>query len=158
MINVYSAIQPYEKTDKADVINLFRLNTPLYFSSEEEEDLIYFLENEREQYYVVSINKEIVGCGGYNLSEDKSTGIICWDIVHPNFQGKSIGRNLLNYRITQIKNTKNIRKITVRTSQLVYQFYEKQGFELVEIVQDYWSKGFHLYRMDLLASNAGELQ
>ena len=153
MKDIYSAIRPYQKSDFAAVISLFRLNTPLYFSSEEEEDLIYFLENEREQYYVVSINKEIVGCGGYNLSEDKSTGIICWDIIHPNFQGKSIGRNLLNYRITQIKNTKNIRKITVRTSQLVYQFYEKQGFALIEIVQDYWSKGFHLYRMELVSFN-----
>ncbi len=153
MMDIYSAIRPYEKSDFAAVISLFRLNTPLYFSSEEEEDLIYFLENEREQYYVVSINKEIVGCGGYNLSEDKSTGIICWDIVHPNFQGKSIGRNLLNYRITQIKNVKSIRKITVRTSQLVYPFYEKQGFALIEIVQDYWSKGFHLYRMELVSFN-----
>ena len=151
MKDIYSEIQPYEKSDFAEVINLFRLNTPIFFSQEEEDDLICFLENEREQYYVVSINKEIVGCGGFNISEDKSTGIICWDIVHPNFQGKSIGRNLINYRITQIKNVKSIRKITVRTSQLVYQFYEKQGFELVEIVEDYWSKGFHLYRMDLLA-------
>ncbi len=153
MMDVYSAIRPYEKSDKTDVINLFRLNTPSYFSTEEEDDLIYFLENEREQYYVVSINEEIVGCGGYNFSEDKSIGIICWDIVHPNFQGKSVGRNLLNYRITQIKNVNSIRKITVRTSQLVYRFYEKQGFVLLEIVHDYWSKGFHLYRMELLAIN-----
>ena len=153
MMDVYSAIRPYEKSDKTDVINLFRLNTPSYFSTEEEDDLIYFLENEREQYYVVSINEEIVGCGGYNFSEDKSIGVICWDIVHPNFQGKSVGRNLLNYRITQIKNVNSIRKITVRTSQLVYRFYEKQGFVLLEIVHDYWSKGFHLYRMELLAIN-----
>lgn len=158
MMDVYSAIRPYEESHKADVINLFRLNTPIYFSTEEEDDLIYFLENEREQYYVVSINGEIVGCGGYNFSEDKSTGIICWDIVHPNFQGKSIGRSLLNYRITQIKNVKSIRKITVRTSQMVYPFYEKQGFELKEIVQDYWSKGFDLYLMDLLVLNARELK
>jgi ribosomal protein S18 acetylase RimI-like enzyme len=150
MKDIYSAIRAYEKSDQADVLNLFRLNTPNYFSKEEEGDLIYFLENEREQYYVVSIDKEIVGCGGYNLSEDKSTGIICWDIIHPNYQGKSIGRSLLNYRITHIKDVKSIRKITVRTSQLVYPFYEKHGFELVEIVQDYWSKGFHLYQMDLL--------
>ncbi len=158
MMDVYSAIRPYEKSDFGGVINLLRLNTPNYFSQEEEEDLIYFLENERQQYYVVEINKEIVGCGGYNLSENKSTAIICWDIVHPNFQGKSIGRNLLNYRITQIKNVKSIRKITVRTSQLVYQFYEKQGFVLVEIVEDYWSEGFHLYRMDLLVSTPFELK
>ena len=153
MMDVYSGIRPYEKSDKAAVINLFSLNTPLYFSTEEEDDLIYFLENEREQYYIVEINKEVVGCGGFNFSEKKSIGIICWDIVHPNFQGKSIGRNLLNYRITQIKNVNSIRKITVRTSQLVYRFYEKHGFALVEIVPDYWSKGFHLYRMDLLVFN-----
>lgn len=157
-MDVYSAIRPYEESHKADVINLFRLNTPIYFSTEEEDDLIYFLENEREQYYVVSINEEIVGCGGYNFSEDKSIGIICWDIVHPNFQGKSIGRSLLNYRITQIKSVKSICKITVRTSQLVYPFYEKQGFELKEIVQDYWSKGFDLYLMDLLVLNARKLK
>ncbi len=149
MKDIYSAIRAYEKSDQADVLNLFRLNTPNYFSKEEEGDLIYFLENKRELYYVVEINKEIVGCGGYNFLEDKSTGIICWDIIHPNYQGKSIGRSLLNYRITQIKDVKSIRKITVRTSQLVYPFYEKHGFELVEIVQDYWSKGFHLYQMDL---------
>jgi ribosomal protein S18 acetylase RimI-like enzyme len=153
MMDVCSAIRPYEKSDKSDVINLFRLNTPNYFSTEEEVDLIYFLENEREQYYVVSINNEIVGCGGYNFSEDKSIGIICWDIIHPKFQGKSIGRSLLNYRITQIKNVKSIHKITVRTSQLVYRFYEKHGFVLLEIIHDYWSKGYHLYRMELLALN-----
>ena len=153
MMDFYSSIRPYEKSDFAGVINLLRLNTPNFFSQEEEDDLICFLENEREQYYVVSINEEIVGCGGYNFSEDKSIGIICWDIVHPNFQGKSVGRNLLNYRITQIKNVNSIRKITVRTSQLVYRFYEKQGFVLLEIVHDYWSKGFHLYRMELLAIN-----
>jgi N-acetylglutamate synthase-like GNAT family acetyltransferase len=158
MKDIYSSIRPYETSDSAAVINLLRLNTPNYFSQEEEEDLIYFLENEREQYYVVSINNEIVGCGGYNITEDKSTGIICWDIIHPYYQGKSIGRSLLNYRITQIKNVKSIRKITVRTSQLVYQFYEKQGFELIEIVLDYWSRGFHLYRMELLALNARELK
>jgi ribosomal protein S18 acetylase RimI-like enzyme len=153
MMDVCSAIRPYEKSDKSDVINLFRLNTPNYFSTEEEVDLIYFLENEREQYYVVSINNEIVGCGGYNFSEDKSIGIICWDIIHPKFQGKSIGRSLLNYRITQIKDVKSIHKITVRTSQLVYRFYEKHGFVLLEIIHDYWSKGYHLYRMELLALN-----
>jgi ribosomal protein S18 acetylase RimI-like enzyme len=41
---------------------------------------------------------------------------------------------------------------------LVYPFYEKHGFELIEIVQDYWSRGFDLYRMELLALNARELK
>jgi len=35
---------------------------------------------------------------------------------------------LLKYRIEKIKSINGIQKITVRTSQLAYKFYEKQGF------------------------------
>ncbi|EMR01507.1 hypothetical protein ADICEAN_03364 [Cesiribacter andamanensis AMV16] len=38
--------------------------------------------------------------------------------------------------------------IVVRTSQLVYRFYEKGGFTLKEVVQEYWAPGFDLYYME----------
>jgi ribosomal protein S18 acetylase RimI-like enzyme len=41
----------------------------------------------------------------------------------------------------------NITTIMVRTSQLAYKFYEKNGFILKEIEKDYWAKGFDLYSM-----------
>ena len=129
-------------------MNLLRLNTPQYFSVEEENDLVYYLENEIEYYFVLEFNKRIVGSGGYNFSGDKATGIISWDILHPDFQGKSLGSTLLNYRIEKLKKFKEVQEITVRTSQLVYKFYEKRGFKLIEIVEDYWAKGFHLYKME----------
>ena len=141
-------IREYKSIDKSTVINLIKLNTPKYFAPEEENDFSNYLDNERELYYVLLFNEKIVGCGGINFAENKTIGKISWDILHPQYQGKSLGSQLLKYRIEKIKVIDSIQKITVRTSQLAYKFYEKQGFELNEVKEDYWAKGFDLYRME----------
>ena len=141
-------IREYEPTDKDAVINLIRLNIPKYFAPTEETDLNYYLDHERELYYVLLFDGQIVGCGEINFEDNKTTGKISWDILHPQYQGKSLGSQLLKYRIEKIKVIDSIQKITVRTSQLAYKFYEKQGFELNEVKEDYWAKGFDLYRME----------
>lgn len=144
-------IREYELTDKSAVMNLIRLNTPRYFTPEEEADLSRYLDSERELYYVLLFNEKIVGCGGINFADHKTTGRISWDIFHPQYQGKSLGTQLLKYRIGKLKSLGGVQKITVRTSQVAYKFYEKQGFELIEIKKDYWAKGFDMYRMEYKA-------
>ena len=143
-----TTIREYQPTDKNAVIDLIRRNTPAYFAPEEETDFSNYLDNERELYFVLLLNKEIVGCGGINFTEDKTCGKISWDIIHPQHQGKSLGALLLKYRIEKLKSIEGIQKITVRTSQLVYKFYEKQGFTLKEIKKDYWAKGFDMYNVE----------
>ena len=91
--------------------------------------------------YVLVTNDRIVGCGGINFADDKTVGKISWDIIHPDYQGKSLGKQLLEYRIDKLKSIDRVRKITVRTSQLVYKFYQKQGFVLKATHKDYWAKG-----------------
>lgn len=140
-------IRAYSPSDKEDVLKLLRMNTPEYFSESEEEGLIDYLENHLEKYYVLELEGKLVGCGGFNFSDDKITCKISWDIFHPNYQGKGLGTALTNYRIDRIKEYPHIEIISVRTSQLVYKFYEKFGFELKEVVKDYWAEGFDLYYM-----------
>lgn len=146
-------IREYNDKDKIAILNLLRLNTPHYFSPEEEKDLIHYLDNEIEYYYVLEFESSIVGCGGFNFSGDVTQGKISWDIFHPTYQGKSLGSLLLNYRIKELKKFKDLKMISVRTSQLAYKFYEKQGFKLLEIVKDYWAEGFDLYRMEYISTN-----
>jgi len=55
---------------------------------------------------------------------------------------------LLNHRIEKLRNISSIKKIIVRTSQLVYKFYEKQGFVLLEVKKDYWADGLDMYKME----------
>lgn len=141
-------IRPFFPSDTQSVINLLRLNTPVSFDKSEEKELISYLENEIEDYFVAEINQQIVGAGGINIHSDLAR--ISWDIIHPDFQGKGIGRLLTQYRIDLIKRNPIIKFIEVRTSQLAYRFYEKMGFKLESITKDYWAKGYDLYSMKLI--------
>lgn len=141
-------IRKYRDSDKESIIALLRLNTPQYFSPNEEDDLILYLDNYAQNYYVVEIEDVMVACGGFNLSDDNKVGKISWDIVHPQSQGKGVGTALTKFRINSMKEIDSINIISVRTSQLAYLFYERFGLEIREIVKDYWDEGFDLYRLD----------
>ncbi len=141
-------IREYSPTDKNAVMNLIKLNIPKYFAVEEETDLGRYLDEEVELYYVLLFDGIIVGCGGINFADNMTTGRISWDIIHPAYQGKSLGAKLLKYRLEKLRSISSIEKITVRTSQLVYKFYEKQGFVLLEVRKDYWANGFDMYKME----------
>ena len=141
-------IREYALSDKNPVLNLMRLNTPEYFSMEEEKEFDHYLDYEIEEYFVITVDDKIVGCGGINYEDDNSTGIISWDMVHPEYQGRSLGSKILKHRIGILKKQKNIAQIIVRTSQLTNVYYEKHGFKLLEIVENYWADGYHLYKME----------
>lgn len=114
-------IRAHQPADKSRLLTLLRLNTPTYFSPAEEADLIDYLAHHADNYFVLEVGGEILGCGGFNLSEDGETAKISWDIFHPDSHGKG----------------------------LIYKFYEKFGLELREVVKDYWDVGFDLYRLDI---------
>jgi ribosomal-protein-alanine N-acetyltransferase len=143
-------IRPYHTTDRENVLLLLDLNTPKYFAAEEKKDFIFYLDNEIEYYYVVELDNAIIACGGFNFAKDDTNGFIAWDIVHPDFQGKGVGKSLLNFRIEQLQSFDSVNKITVRTSQHVFAFYEKAGFKLVDIKENYWADGFDLYQMEII--------
>ena len=142
-------IRAYSNTDKPKIIQLLRKNTPEYFDSSEEKDFKNYLENEVEKYFVYEINSEIIGAGGINYFVEEKLARISWDIIDPNSQGKGIGKELTQYRINHLKRNLNIEFIIVRTTQLVYKFYEKLGFELEKIEKNFWSKNFDLYQMKM---------
>ena len=147
-------IRPYKIEDDQALITLLRLNTPQYFAESEEKDFVKYLEKEAEHYFVVEENQQVVGAGGYNFFEEEGLARISWDIVHPDFQGRGIGKQLTLHRINQIKKNPGIKLIVVRTSQLAYPFYQKIGFEVEKTEKDYWAKGLDLYYMTMRSGNS----
>ncbi|PRY13237.1 N-acetylglutamate synthase-like GNAT family acetyltransferase [Pontibacter ummariensis] len=143
-------IRAYSSNDKGKLVELLRLNTPEFFHPDEEKDFIEYLEQEAENYFVVEDAGMLVGAGGFNGGFDNGRTVrISWDIIHPDYQGKGIGKKLTRYRIDQIREDPAVKKIVVRTTQLVYGFYQKIGFELEKVEKDYWAEGFDLYQMKL---------
>lgn len=143
-------IRKYTPADKEQLLQLIRLNTPAYFGPSEEEDFIYYLDNELEDYYVLEQDGGIVGCGGINYKPAEQTAVISWDMFHPGMQGRGLGRKLVQHRIEHVKADPSYTRMIVRTSQHTDKFYAKMGFQLKEVVNDYWAPGFDLYYMEML--------
>ena len=140
-------IRPYTSKDKQELLALLKLNIPKYFAAAEESDFREYLEQHVEDYYVYETDGQILASGGINYFPDAGQARISWDIVHPDFQGRGIGKKLTQHRIDRIKSNPTINLIMVRTTQLVYPFYEKMGFVLEKIEKDFWAEGFDLYQM-----------
>lgn len=151
--NIETTIRKYEEIDQKELVQLIQLNIPTYFDSSEEEEFVEYLENKKEDYFVIEdkTTNQIIGCGGINYFFDEPIPLarISWDIIHPDFQGQGIGKKLLLHRINHIQSKKEIKLIVVRTSQLAYKFYQKADFELEKVEKDFWAKGFDLYQMKM---------
>lgn len=146
-------IRNYTARDQAQVLALLKKNTPAYFDASEEADLVHYLDKEVEDYFVVEENQHLIGAGGINYFPAEKMARLSWDLIHPLYHGKGIGKSLTQFRVEYIRQNPAIELIVVRTSQLVYGFYEKMGFELEKIEEDYWAKGYHLYQMRLPLSH-----
>lgn len=146
-------IRPYHPTDQDQLLHLLRLNTPQYFAPSEEEDYKAYLVHSSQYYFVMEEAGQVVGCGGYNFPDGPTIARISWDIIHPDFQGRGIGKQLTLHRINEIRKKPAVDQIIVRTSQLAFRFYEKLGFVLEKTEKDYWAEGYDLYWMRMAISS-----
>ncbi|WP_207425905.1 GNAT family N-acetyltransferase [Pedobacter sp. SYSU D00535] len=143
-------IRAFNKIDTAAVVALLQLNTPTFFHPSEEEEYIRYLDEDSRHYFVVERSNQIIACGGINYGFDEGkTARISWDIVHPDWQRSGLGKELMVYRLKEISRRGGVSSVVVRTTQLVYAFYEKLGFALQKTERDFWAKGFDLYEMRL---------
>lgn len=140
-------IRSYQVDDKKSLLALLGLLVPTYFAEEEIADLDRYLDQEIELYFVAELHGRIVAAAGINFEKEAGIGKLSWDFVHPEEQGKGIGKKMLQHRLEILKSMNDIQIISVRTSQLAFQFYEKNGFEIVDIRNDYWAPGFDMYKM-----------
>lgn len=139
-------------SDLKDLVEIFELNTPTYFDEKEIIDFENFLKLEPETHYVAVIGQKVVGCCGYKVDHEHNEGQITWVLFHPDFQGKGVGKKLVNHCLRELNNFNTLKKHVVRTSQLAYRFFEKFGFKTEYTDQNYWGEGLDLYYMSLISS------
>ena len=140
-------IRKYAPADKAAALNLIRLNTPRFFAPAETEEFGRYLDMYPETYYMLLLDGKIAGGGGVFFAKDGNAASLAWGMIHPAHRRKGLGTALTRFRMEKIR-AAGVGKITVRTSQRVWKFYEKQGFSLTETKKDFWGEGLDLYAME----------
>ena len=140
----------YRASDQERIVKIFESNCPKYFDPNDKDALIDFLKNwTNEDYLVVIINGNIIGCGGHYVTEDRFG--IAWVM----FERGSIGHRHLLKTSDQFygKIEENIRKenlilpIKVNTTQLMEKLFNRYGFKTYEIIEDGFGKGLDEYKM-----------
>lgn len=130
------SVRPYRMSDRTDCAALFQTNVPAFFHDSELPDFLAFLDTASVQYFVVMEDVEIVGCGGYSLSDDGKAARLCWGMVRRERHAQGIGAYLLAVRLDAIVNTTRAERVGLATSQHTQGFYRRFGFEVQTVRQD----------------------
>ena len=142
-------IRQFKQTEKEALLDILKVNTPLYFHPKELEDFSQYLDANADFYFVYLEAGTIAGGAGWHLDDAQKSGSISWVLCRPEFQGMGIGKSLVETCLDRLRQEKKIQKIVVRTSQLAYRFFTKFGFEVVETRENYWGPGLDLYLMEM---------
>lgn len=140
-------IRPYHPEDHPALLALFQHLVPEYFAPAEEADYRHYLNHEAEGYFVAETEGRIIAAGGLNQAPEAGVMRLAWDLVHSQCHGQGWGSQLIQHRLAQLQQRSDIHTIEVRSSQLAYRFYQRQGFTLCQVEKDYWAPGFDLYRL-----------
>lgn len=80
----------YTPADKDQLITILESNCPKYFRIDDQDDLIYFLDNFADDNYLVAVEADtIIGCGGHYTKAD------CHGIAWVMFKYGSLGPSRL---------------------------------------------------------------
>ena len=141
--------RPYQAEDKDRCIEIFMSNTPQYFGVEEAEEFRQFLETLPCDYFVVTQDDEIVACGGHGYHGKKQAMVLCWGMVHADLHKQRLGQFMLIERLKQIYKDFGPMVVQIDTSQHSQGFFERYGFQVKEITENYFAPGLHRVNMEL---------
>jgi N-acetylglutamate synthase-like GNAT family acetyltransferase len=149
-----SNIRLYYKNDKQQCLDTFKSNVPDFFSENEIADFEAFLNRletgiPKTQFFVIEDENRIVGCGGFGDKDNKNIISLAWGHIHKNEHKKGLGQQLLTYRLALIKQMYSQLPLLIDTTQFSYRFYEKNGFRLLKITENYYTEGMHRFDMEL---------
>lgn len=139
----------YSDKYKTECFELFLSNTPKFFADWEYEQFEKYLENyaTTEMFYVLLNNGKIVGCGGYEESDDAIE--LIWCMIHSSLHKKQYGSILLSLRLEEIKKQFASAVVNIETTQVAEGFFKKHGFQVVNCTQDGFGKGLDKVDMQL---------
>ncbi|MFK7787439.1 MAG: N-acetyltransferase family protein [Crocinitomicaceae bacterium] len=127
-------IRAYRKEDHAACMEIIKSNTPEFFGVDEiplfekwlvaqEKGLLDHPVSEKEYYFVLEDNNDVLGCAGYLLIENSNDIYLSWGMINRKFQKMGYGKKLLEYRFKSISQNFPDKKISLATTQDIAPFF-----------------------------------
>ena len=145
-----AAIRDYTPADRAACLALFDSNVPEYFTTPERPGFEEFLDALPGPYLVLDSEQgELVACGGYAMNDEPGRADLCWGMVRRDLHTQGIGRQLTVERIERARQDPSVTMLALNTSQHTVPFYERLGFNTIEVIPDGYAPGLHRCEMRL---------
>jgi [ribosomal protein S18]-alanine N-acetyltransferase len=156
-------IREYKATDRKRCIDIFKSNIPIFFTPQELTEFESWLDEQVAEkpvntainfYYVLEEENTVIACGGFHLNTLLSQATMTWGMVDRKWHRKGFGKKLLEYRIQHIKTLLPTATICLDTTQHAYQFFERLGFVVTQITDNYYAQGLDRYDMMLISTGS----
>lgn len=135
-------IRGYRREDLQGCVAVFDTNVPAFFREHEREEFRAFMQALPGPYFVLGDNEgEVVGCGGYAVVAEAERADLCWGMVRADLQRGGLGRLLTEMRLRRAAADPRVRTVAINTSQHTVGFYERLGFQTVEVIPDGYAPG-----------------
>jgi len=155
-------IRPYQPADFNACLNCFESNIPTYFTRSEAADFRIWLgalgEMKDENsvgvdtaYFVIVSANQIIGCGGFGLSDNCRDVVFAWGLIHRSYHNRGYGKALAEFRLNIIKERFPGADIVLDTTQHSYRFFERLGFLTEKITLNFYAADLHRYDMRFVA-------
>lgn len=156
-------IRNYTAADREACFRIFDSNLPLFFDPSERDGLANWLaakdegrmahaSNVVETFYVLEQDGNVLGCAGFYVPGSEKRANMVWGMVENAWHKKGLGRELLDYRIRVIQTEYPDCSISLDTTQHSFGFFERLGFSVTGITNDYYGPGLNRYDMLLKGS------
>lgn len=152
--NFMLEIRPYRPEDEEACLAIFNSLQSDFFSEQEPDTFRRWLRKayatEDMSFYVLWVDDEIQGCGGFVIDRSRNQAVLAWGMVHSEYQNTGLGTALLDFRIAKIQERLTKGKIlALDTTQKTAPFFERVGFHTTRIRKDFHRKGLDRYEMEM---------
>jgi N-acetylglutamate synthase-like GNAT family acetyltransferase len=147
--------RPYAPPDLTACLAVFDGNVPDFFAPTEREEFrahLLALPDTAPAYLVLTHAGGVVACGGLTVANGQGDARLVWGMVSRDWQGRGLGRRLLQERLSLARGLLGLRTVSLSTSQHTRGFYAGAGFVLTGVVRDGFGAGLDQCDMVLTLS------
>jgi hypothetical protein len=145
-------VRSYLQSDRQACLEILGSNTPEYFAPADCESYAGFLDNLPGPYFVAEVPGQIAACGGWAMDID-GVADLTWGMVRRGLHRSGLGRQLLRFRRDAIRAETQATRLRVRTTQLVNEFFVREGFTVVDIVPNGFGLGQDKVTMEFILTD-----